>query len=490
MNMQRRSFIGAAGAFAAVAPKIGSAALKMDLGKERMRFGALSDIHVVAPGKQPYLEKALRKLDSWKVDGVLACGDLADYGLEQELQILADEWFKVFPNGRSAVDGRPVVNLMHYGDHDMSQAYWDRPEARAAWPDPEARKRGIIFDGDRKAIWERCFKEPWAPIQLKTVKGYDFVLSHFTRGEPTNKYGHNTPGLEEFFASHKFDSRKPFFYSQHRVMRGTVLGPTAANLDEGKSTKLFSKYPNLMAFCGHCHISATSEKNIWQGAFTCVQVPSLRYCCTMGGRENGYCTRDRVPPSPPKPVKTMGQHASGQTNQGLLCIVYDKAVVIRRWEFRHDVQLGPDWVVPFESFSMPIERKPFSYDVRKDTLPVPQFAKGAKIKLSRTMSKDRSGASHNMRVVEFPPALNPRANDYEVTVELQQGDVERVLVQKRVFSPRYLYGESMETEPVKCLITPEEVPNGWIVRYVVRPVNAFGVKGDPIVTPFALAKNR
>jgi hypothetical protein len=322
------------------------------------------------------------------------------------------------------------------------------------------------------------------------VKGYDFVLSHFTRGEPTNKYGHITPGLEEFFASHKFDSKKPFFYSQHRVMRGTVLGPTAANIDEGKSTKLFSKYPNLMAFCGHCHVSASSEKNIWQGAFTCVHVPSLKYCCTMGGRENGYCTRDRVPPSPPKPVKTMGQHASGHTNQGLLCIVYDKAVVIRRWEFKHDVQLGPDWVVPFESFSMPVAEKPFSYEVRKGTLPVPQFAKGAKIKLSRTKSKDRSGAAHNMRVVEFPPALNPRANDYEVTVELQQGDVERVLVQKRVFSPRYLYGESMETEPVKCLITPEEVPDGWIVRYVVRPVNAFGVKGDPIATPFALATNR
>ena len=198
---------------------------------------------------------------------------------------------------------------MHYGDHDMSQAYWDRPEAKEAWPDPEARKRGIIFDGDRKAIWERCFKEPWAPIQLKTVKGYDFVLSHFTRGEPTNKYGHITPGLEEFFASHKFDSKKPFFYSQHRVMRGTVLGSNAVNLDEGKSTKLFSKYPNLMAFCGHCHVSASSEKNIWQGAFTCVQVPSLIYCCTMGGREIGYCRRDRVPPSPPKPVKTMGQHA-------------------------------------------------------------------------------------------------------------------------------------------------------------------------------------
>ena len=488
MKMQRRSFLGAAGAFAAALPKVGAAAQSIKLGKEQMRFGVLSDIHVRITGVKPYLEKALRKLDSWKVDGILACGDLADFGLEQELQLLADTWFKVFPDGKSTIDGRPVANLMHYGDHDMSQSYWDRPEARRACPDAEARKRGVIFDGDRKAIWERCFKEEWAPIQHKKVKGYDFILSHFTRGEPTNRYGHNTPGLEEFFAERKFDAKKPFFYSQHRVMRGTVLGPSAGTLDEGKSTKLFSKYPNLVAFCGHCHISASSEKNIWQGAFNCIQVPSLLYCCTMGGRENGYCTRDRVPPSPPKPAKTMGQHQSGMTHQGLLCIVYGNAVVLRRWEFEYDVPLGPDWIIPIASFSLPAAEKPFSYDLRKKTLPVPQFADDAKIKLSRAKSKDRSGAGHNMRVVEFPPALNPRANDYEVSVELQQGDMERILVQKRVFSPRYLYGESMETEMVKCLFTPEEVPDGWNVRYVVRPVNAFGVKGEPICTPFALAK--
>lgn len=484
----RRGFIGGIGAFAAALPAVGRKKGKglSGLGRERMRFGVLSDLHVRITGVKPYLEKAFRKLDSWKVDGILACGDLADYGFEQELQFLADTWFKVFPGGKSTIDGRPVANLMHYGDHDMADWYRDLPDAKRACPDEETRKRSIIFTNDRKAIWERCFKEPWAPIQHKRVKGYDFILSHFTRGEPGNKYGHITPGLEEFFASRKFDRNKPFFYSQHRVMRDTVLGRTALNLDAGRSTKLFSGYPNLVAFCGHCHITASSEKNIWQGAFTCVQVPSLMYCCTMGGRENGYCINDRVPPSPPKPVKTMKQHPSGVTHQGMLCIVYDKAVVLRRWEFEHDVQMGPDWVIPIASFTAPPEEKPFSYDVRAKTDPVPQFAKGAKIKLSREKAQDRAKVTHDMRAVEFPPALNPRANDYEVTVELRQGDMERVLVQKRVYSPRYLYGESMETLPVKCLFTPEEVPDGWMVRYVVRPVNAFGVKGNPIATPFAL----
>lgn len=46
----------------------------------------------------------------------------------------------------------------------------------------------------------------------------------------------------------------------------------------------------------------------------------------------------------------------------------------------------------------------------------------------------------------------------------------------------------METENVTCLFTSEEVPYGWTVRCSVRPVNAFGVKGAAIATPFAVNK--
>ena len=480
----RRGFIGATGAFAAAVSSkaAGKDVATPDIGEERMRFGAISDIHITTSKQQPYFEKALRQLDAWKVDGVLASGDLADFGLEQQLQLLADSWFKVFPDGKGS-DGRPVANLMHYGDHDMSQSYWDMEEARKVWPSAEERKRGVIFDGDRKAIWERCFKEPWAPIQIKNVKGYDFILAHFTRGEPTNKYGHNTPGLEEFFTSRKFDPTKPFFYSQHRVPRGTVLGPTAANLDEGKSTALFSRYPNLIAFCGHCHTTAAFEKNIWQGAFTCIQVPSLRYCCTMCGRENGYSTVDR-PPIPP--YQMMPQHPSGHTHQGLLCIVGTKGALIRRWDFEEGKMLGPDWVVPFASFTQKPEEKPYSNEYRTKTVLPVEFAAGAekKLKIDFTKGTDRGGNKHDFFTVSFPPAVKglERADDYEVSVELQKGDVERCLVAKRVYSPRYLYGVASETLPVTCNFSAEEVPPGWLVRFVARPVTAFGVKGKPIAT--------
>ena len=484
--INRRTFIGATGAFVASSGAAARTAAAQDIGKEQMRFGVLSDIHIATTKQQPIFEKALRQMDAWKVDGVLVCGDLADYGLEQQLQLVADTWFKVFPGGKGG-DGRTVANLMHYGDHDMGgHWYWDLEEARKAWPSPEDRKRGIICNGDRKAIWERCFKEPWAPIQLKTVKGYDFVLAHFTKGEPTNKWGHNTPGLEEFFASHKFDATKPFFYSQHRVPRGTVLGPTAANLDEGKSTALFSKYPNLVAFCGHCHVSASFEKSIWQGPFTCVQAPSLLYCCTMCGRENGYTTVDR-PPIPP--YQMMPQHRqSGLTHQGLLCVVGTKGMSIRRWDFEESRLLGPDWVVPFSSFAQKPGERPYNYEHRAGLVKPVEFAAGSekKFKIEFTKGTDRGGNKHDFFTVSFPPAVNglERADDYEVSVELQKGDVERCLVAKRVYSPRYMYGVESETVPVSCNFAAEEVPPGWLVRFVARPVTAFGVKGSPIATPW------
>ena len=96
-----------------------------------------------------------------------------------------------------------------------------------------------------------------------------------------------------------------------------------------------------------------------------------------------------------------------------------------------------------------------------------------------------------MRIVSFPPVGattgSVRADDYEVTVELWHDDVVRTLCQKRVYSPRYLYGSDQETKRVECWFSKDEVPDGWMVRYVVRPSNAFGVKGEAIATQFSLA---
>ena len=486
----RRGFIGAlgaTGAFASLGSKVKADGL--DTGSERMRFGVLADVHISTHAQLPYFEKALRTFDEWKVDAVLACGDLADYALRPQLKMVADTWFKVFPDGRGS-DGRSVANLMHYGDHDMqTDCYADRKDAVEEWPDASFRHSEIIRDLGAKRVWEECFHEDWAPIVRKDVKGYPFILSHFTRGEPGNPHGNNVPGLAEFLAAQQFDPAKPLFYSQHRIPRNTACGPWAWGQEDGQTTKLFAGYPNLVAFCGHCHMNGAFEKSIWQGAFTCVQVPSLRYSVTMGGRENGYCIGDRPPTSPVKPSKCMGQHPSGRTHQGFLCTVCERALVIRRWEFEFGRRLGPDWIIPFDSFALPAERRPFAFGNRARTMPAPEFAAGAAVSVGKPFhGRNRAGEELLMTPVSFPPALStattPHADDYEVTLELRQGEVERVICQKRVYSPRYLYGEDMDTEPVICNFAEDELPSGWELRFTVRPLNAFGAKGAPIRTEF------
>ena len=486
VGVSRRGFVGGltgAGAmFAAGGVRVGTG---FDPGKERMRFGVLADIHIATPAQQPYFERALRKFDEWKVDGVVACGDLADYAMELELQLLADTWFKVFPGGRGS-DGRPVANLMHYGDHDMQdERYINFKDAVAQWPDEKMRRDSVMFTHDRKASWERCFKEEWSVIAVKEVKGYPFVLSHFTRGEPDNRLGDNVPGLDEAMAKLTPDPSKPVFYSQHRIPRDTACGSIVWGQDDGSVTKILSGYPNAVAFCGHCHMGGAYEKSIWQGAFTCVQVPSLRYCTTMQGRENGYSLKDRPRVVPAHPSKCMRPLGSGKCHQGLLCMVHDNALVIRRWEFTHDKPVGPDWVVPLDSFSMPPERRPFAFANREKTVGVPDFAPGAKVKVSKPLKgKKRDKTEHMMTTVSFPPAPPTaegyRANDYEVSLEQLHGEVERVLLQKRVYSPGYHCGADMDVQPVKCLFAADEIPPGWDLRFTVRPVNAFGKKGAPI----------
>ena len=481
--MRRREFIGQAICFGTVfnIPAMDAAATTEIYGKEQMRLGVLSDIHVATEKQLPYVEMAFRFFDRWKADAVLACGDLADYGLEAELKLLADTWFKVFPDGKRS-DGEPMVNLMHYGDHDMvNQLYIDKPVPANRWPDREFRVKDTIFPHCKES-WERCFREPWAPIVLKTVKGYPFVLSHFTKGEPGNPGGNSVPGLEEFLSKLKYDPSKPLFYSQHRVPRNTVCGNNVYGQDDGTTTKIFSSYPNLIALCGHAHINGGYEKSIWQGDFTCIQVPSLKYNTTMGGRENCYSIPDRKL----KVTRYMPSLNTCFGHQGFLFRILERALVVSRCDLESGERLGPDWVVPFSSFADKPSSRPFNFKRRVKTMPVPEFAPGTKVAvLPKKYAWDRKRVKHLMTPVEFPPVLaagdRPRPDDYEVSLEQRCGDSVKTLVRRRVYSSKYIAAEKFDVENVCCLFPELDFPKGGgSVRFAVRPCNAFGRHGKPI----------
>jgi hypothetical protein len=277
------------------------------------------------------------------------------------------------------------------------------------------------------------------------------------------------PGLKEVLEKLEYDPKKPIFFSQHRVPKGTLN----YGQDDGDTTRLFAKYPNLVAFCGHAHLSASEEKSIWQGTFTCIQVPSLRYCTTLGGRENAYSILDRPPIHP---YQMLPQHrGSGHTHQGMLCIVGTTGFSIRRWDFEEGKSLGPDWVMPLGKR----DPHPFSKDELKKVIGEPQFRKGAKLTIVK-------GSASQRLCVKIPLADgNPdsRVYAYEIVVV---GDEGAPKLHKAVYAAGCNMGIGHETNGgVTTLeIAKDELPPGKTLTFAVRPLTSLGTSGKAIATEF------
>lgn len=96
----------------------------------------------------------------------------------------------------------------------------------------------------------------------------------------------------------------------------------------------------------------------------------------------------------------------------------------------------------------------------------------------------RDGSEAEMLTVSFPVAFAGdkllRADDYSVALELKQFDCTRVFLEKRVYSPDCYRAAELDRWPVSCRFAADEIPAGWKLRFTVRPVNAWGKRGDPI----------
>ena len=92
--------------------------------------------------------------------------------------------------------------------------------------------------------------------------------------------------------------------------------------------------------------------------------------------------------------------------------------------------------------------------------------------------------SHSPFVVSFPSVLKKntgvRAFDYEVQAEIKDEDVTKVLMTKRVFSPGSILGENHDEENVICVFAEDEIHTTAPIRFIARPCECFGKKGNPI----------
>ena len=431
----------------------------------RLRFGVVSDVHV-REATGPYGTEALFKAFAWfrdqGVDGVAIAGDMADQGLIAQLQHVADAWEKAFPNGKG-LGGKPVEKLFIYGNHDVGGSKYPKPEDTIA--------------ADRAVAWERVFKEPYAPIWKKTVKGYTFIGAHWDSWKGVSAIG---PYMKEHAAELRGDT--PFFYIQHPHPKDTCHGPWAWGSDDGTVGRTLSQFPNAIAFSGHSHHPLTDERSIWQGAFTSIGTASLRYIDPIYGRENAG-------PHALDDLKQMPIVDQFSGKEGMLVSVYGDHIAIERRDFVYDGKLGPDWTVPLPAANA----KPFDFKVRAANAVAPQFPVGAKVTVSGPADgKDRKGRAVRQLTVTFPAALqdaaHTRAYDYEVAAEVEECDIRRIACTKRVYSPAYFLAPEREPKTVSCVFSLNELNTrkgscfAPTVRFIVRAAETFGKKSEAIAS--------
>lgn len=470
----RREFLKSVGCFCVLGGTGCGCLSRYGLGRggRRLRFGAMSDVHVWCEsgwGDTSIFEQTLRRMGEAGCDGVVIAGDISEWGLVKHLELAGAAWRKVFPGDRRA-DGGRVEKLFTLGNHDLEGfAYGE--SVRAKHPDWFAKENLIVTD--LAAAWRKAFDEDYAPIWMKTVNGYRFV------GCNTFAYPKDATFLEDNRA--ELEGTRPFFYVQHAHPKGTTASPWVWGQDDGHSTRALSRFPNAVALSGHSHTPLTDDRVLWQGAFTSVGTASLRYLIPIGGRENTrVCGAEDPMPSQMPAIGSGARHYQ-------IVTAYDDALVFQRMDYASGKPLGPDWVVP-----LPFDGS-MSFARRAAREEAPAFAPDAKVAVAR----DEKGRI----VVSFPPALRPvRAYDYEVTLEVKDVDAVRPHRVKRVFSPVFHRPPEVETLPVTCVFAEDDVPKqyrvagGWgepgplsadrgrSYRFLVRPCACFGAKGEAVAT--------
>ena len=505
MNMTRRQFLigGAAflslGAFAGNRFILAAAGFKAG-GKPRLKFGVLSDIHILRIGADEKMsgagnnltfKHALEWFRSQDVDAVVIAGDMADKGLDENLMAVAEAWYSVFP-GDKYPDGRPVEKVFVTGNHDWIGWTYGRA-AEKKYPD-KAELVKHVLQCDMASWWDKAFHAQYSPIYSKTINGYTFIGSHWDGVQAgRSNTGAGFGLVEKFMADNgkSIDPSLPFFYVQHPHLKDTCYGPWAWGRDAGIATKTLSAFPNAIAFSGHSHYSLTDERSIWQGAFTSVGTGSLRYTglpydeFPPEGFENTIATGKDAWRLDAQ--KTRLKISGDDCRSGMLWSVYDDCIVVKRREFVSDLDLGPDWVMPLPA----AESRPFAFAEHAKKFRAPEFPGDAALSVVRQDVKIRGGKSKNgkesipadskpgFKITAPPVRHDPSARLYALEFTAISADGKRCT--KRVIAEGFNHSLKHKKAKSKqwCYFRREELGEGD-VRFSATPLNCFGARGRAI----------
>ena len=461
-GLGRRDFLQGVAAFSALgAPNVWG----QDRNRPLLTVGIVSDTHIGPPETAANFERTLKFFRNRKVDAVMHCGDISDWGLRSGFVYAAESWHRVFPNDKGA-EGRTVQKLFCTGNHDCEG--W-------LYPDMAVEMHALGYSEDEAAVrlgmkscWEEVFQEPFETVRKRTVNGFDFVGTEF------QGLNQEADWLKEHGG--ELDPSKPFFTFHHVPPANTTTGSFCRHESQVRITQVLSGFLNAVAFSGHVHRTVNDERMIWQGGFTAVSVPSLSHVGVRHGYENGGDVRDgkSMLAMPVIPARLRRERP-----QGLVMTVYRDRLELERYDFVKFVHTAPTLHVPLPVVAA---NRPYEPKLHSARALVPEFPSDAALSLHTGNTLMRNGKWAIVMIAEFPAATavqGARAFDYELKAVPEDGTKPMV---KRFLSPAFYKLKDEEPSRMEFWFNVLDLPQDVAYRIEVYPRNCFGRCGKPLVS--------
>jgi predicted phosphodiesterase len=346
-----------------------------------LRFGVISDCHIGYAGRFPEyptadrLEKALKWYKEEGVDALVVAGDLVENGNTQAQWDTVKSLYTAGHNGS-------VRLISALGNHDSYAL------------DNGALKAKERFEAATGQLVNAHY----------VIEGYHFIVLSGGSGTIYKAYRHTASGavetaytattgskkrhdeqtvtpaeapvifsddvktwaLDQIAAAKADAPGKPVFVFFHWPIRNTI--PTNTYGDSGHDTSslgtspadfLFKNQKEVVVFTGHLHVSNGNPRNIWQGGFTAVNVPSTNYFRVdtpyVSVKDDTFFLGEKTDGVSGSQYPKVATKAAGQ---GLVVSVKGSEVLIENFDF--DMCEGPtslESVVPI--------RQTWRFDVTK-----------------------------------------------------------------------------------------------------------------------------
>ena len=430
-NLNRRAFIGAAGAFA-FAPVPG----RIFAADERplFRMGVMTDTHVGRTREScSRVQAALGLFRRIGVDLIVNNGDIADHYYPEGYRALREIYSETYPD--PALRPREI---WVYAWHDAFEFM------------PGAPREDTTRHADAAFAEVRRLLEAKDPV----TTAFEFhgipmlVFNQFDRPETFERM------ISTAIADHP---GKPIFVFSHVPPSGTVYN--SWRWGSWFQREIYDRHPQVVDFSGHVHGSLRNDLFIWQKDFTVINSGCLQ---VWGG----------IP---------VNSRRISKSEYGVLTVdVFPDRLLVHRHDVRTGEEIEPDapWNV-----ALPFAAATANYTVerKRARAAVPQYPKDARLSVVAD--------GHGTLTLAFPEvAGRPRAFLHRVTIERQTADGGWApLTRREVFGDYHL--KDCETE-VKVAFSRGFFEPGERIRLKAQPLNAYGIPGEALTLDFTVPTPR